>query len=96
MGKPRLGVAGLMKYFKQLPEGKRKFGKGGVIKKGAAWLKAQRNMKSRGKSGPMKSRGDHMRTPPKPGSRDWWGTPEGAKAAEKMQPKPPKAKRGKK
>jgi len=105
MGKPRLGVAGLMKYFKQLPEGKRKFGKGGVIKKGVAWLKAQRNMKSRGKSGPMKSRGksgpmksrgDYMKTSPKPGSREWWGTPEGAKAAEKMQPKIPKPKKGKK
>jgi hypothetical protein len=35
LGKPRSrsGIVGRMKYLKQLPEGKRKFGKGGVIKK---------------------------------------------------------------
>ena len=44
MGKPRLGVAGLMKYFKQLPEGKRKFGKGGVIKKGVKRFKTVKDV----------------------------------------------------
>jgi len=51
----------------------------------------------------MKSRGDYMRKAPGDwmrkfpviGSQDWWGTPEGAKVAEKMQPKLPKPQRGK-